>query len=348
MAREKAATSIVSKMKKNFFVRRSAQQAADATGVTISNKVDIEREDLRTMQKEITMLEVALDSTQEKLNELTKEAKVMRQILHQPQGFACLAQLSSPSPANRRMPTSMGGFSASPSPFAKMAYMAGRQGPSGQQPLTTPEKVDRRFNQLMSGIAEAQASPASILHHLSITSHRHLSDQILFWKKMAMVRLNNSMVTLKDPGMLKESCTSFPTSTATHGDRDISPSSSESCLVSLDRTPPRKKGASSVSVPSSTYKGASTVASSAASVTSSATNKKTLRRRRVELLLHGEEYKVDTEGFSTHNKALYRSLRKLRAETIRIASVKTQTSVDGAAHKDKSSRQAFITFRIAH
>ena len=297
LKREKAATSLVSKIKKNFFAKRAKSGYNDDVPA-VKRKTDIEVDDLKAMTQEIQMLELALETTEQKLETVSKEAKVMRQILQQPQGFAALSSLSSSYGST----TSYGSSNAS------------------------PQKVDNRFTQITSGIAEAQASPASILHHLSLTTHRHLNEQVKFWKKMVLVRLCNSLITLPDPGALKQEVNSSSMAEERGGNGGgMIESSSNNSLVG--------------SVPSSV-------------ISLHGEKEKRSRRKRIDVLINGEEYNVHNTSYD-HNKHLYRRLRKLRAETIRIESfsdapTKVSNVAAGVGGNQVKSRQAFITFRIAH
>lgn len=369
--REKAASSIVSRMKRDFFAKRAAKDAAKAQGLVVSDKVDIEREDLRAMQKEISMLEAALRATEEKLEASLKESKVMKQILAQPQVFPTLRHLDwhgSPMPST-------------PQPLTSSSW-------SSPYPTTPFSPSPDGFHPTIMASSGEGTSPAAIFHHMSITTHRHLLDQVTFWKKMSLVRLSSSLIPLPDPSTLRarsrpeigvgSSSGRLPgISASASGCTDSSDSTDVSTILDEQTTAPSSSSNNSNSSDSNSKSSRSSNGGSAP------VDEKMTWKGKIELLLsNGTPYRGANSSFTT-NKALYRDMRRMRAENLLIANLadlrvapgkdskdginEGTESVDGrypplgsiglsgASLGDKYGmaskarpRHAFITFRIAH
>lgn len=153
------------KIRRNFLDRKKTDAE---TGEKVERKTEIGVDELRGMHQEIRMLQEALESNEEKVEVLTKESKVMKQILQQPQAFQ----------------------------ISNLGIVLSN--PSG-------DRAGRRLGELSIVGPESQSiSPASVLHYLMIASHHHLMDQAMYWKKVAMHRLLDSLSVLDTPDLRKQ------------------------------------------------------------------------------------------------------------------------------------------------
>ena len=157
-----SAKKVAAKIKRNFFANRANRAANDAGGIQAMTEIGVD--DLRMMKKEIHDLEDVLNATEEKLETVTRESKVLKQILQQPQAYLMTnTSMLSPSPS--------------------------------------PDKAGRRLSQIPSELIDGNTpSPAAILQHIMITSHHHLMDQVLFWRKLTLKRLTASLSALPVTG----------------------------------------------------------------------------------------------------------------------------------------------------
>jgi len=154
-----SAKNVAAKLKRNFFLNRANRPEVDPLAPQRMTEIGVD--DLQAMKKEIRDLEDVLQTTEEKLDSLTRESKVMKQILQQPQAY----QMSN-----------MSMLAAPPS----------------------PDKAGKRHLGLLpSGLDEGNSpSAAAILQHLMLTSHHHLMDQALFWRRLALKRLTATLSPL--------------------------------------------------------------------------------------------------------------------------------------------------------
>jgi hypothetical protein len=236
-----SAKKVATRIKKIFISSRANKPAVDPNAP--DEMTTVSAVELRALRKEVTDLEFVLNATEEKMEALTRESKVMKQILQQPQAY----QMS-----NMNMIS----------------------------PMVTPERSIRRFGHIPQELVDGNIpSPAAILQHLMITSHRHLMDQVIFWRKLTLKRL-------------------FAT------------------LSELPRTVNHEQEASKQAA-----EGAQVAAyTSIAAIKSSHGMGSTLSK----LNMKSPKIEVVDKSFKNENldnKILYRDLRRMRAECVRVATI---------------------------
>ena len=100
-----SAKNAAAKLKRNFFLNRANRPEVDPLAPQRMTEIGVD--DLRAMKKEIHDLEDVLQATEDMLDSLSREAKVMKQILQQPQAYQMsnlnmLAAPPSPDKAGKR------------------------------------------------------------------------------------------------------------------------------------------------------------------------------------------------------------------------------------------------------
>lgn len=241
-----SAKRVAAKLKRNFFANRLNKSDVDPNKPI--RMTEIPFEELSAMKKEIHELEDLLNSTEEKLDQLTKESKIMKHILQQPQAL----QMS-----NHSM------LLAPPS----------------------PEKAGRRLFPSNTEIVDGnKPSPAAVLQHLMLTSHHHLMDQVLFWRKMALHRHVASLSELPTTRLFR----------------------AEEAQRSAEAAAAAK--ANDISAVKESYGIVSSLARSAGTLAGS-------KAVRIEVVDKPFQNEV------LDRKTLYRDLRRLRADCVRVATI---------------------------
>ena len=240
-----SAKKVAARIKKNFLTNRANKPAADPNAPLEMTEVSVV--ELRALRKEIHDLEFVLNATEEKMEALTRESKVMKQILQQPQAY----QMS-----NMNMNVNM------------------------MSPMISPERSGRRFGHIPQELVDGNIpSPAAILQHLLITSHRHLMDQVIFWRKLTLKRMFATLSELPRTAKYEQ---------------EVAKQAAEGALAAASTT---------ITAMKSNHGMINTLS---------------------KLNLKSPKIEVVDKSFKNEyldNKTLYRDLRRMRAECVRVATI---------------------------